>query len=186
MPTRRVAQRRRLGGGALGPCRRHFGHFVKQRRRRLASPSGQRLVIGFVLVGICHLHMTPPRSDTGQAASGSSWPDCLSPLAKNRAALFTRLESLPAAWGSPWRKLCKSCAKLTGDRSENGPTTRISTPEANGAGLVHHGWYRCHGRLSWQWPLEPPRYSPRRTDFIGLVYLLVIMMWENLHKNWKV
>jgi hypothetical protein len=167
--------------------------FVKQSRLQaacIAFLASGWLISFFVLVGICHLHMSPPRGD--------NWAGCvglfLALIAylfwqRNRAALYLM------AWGFFAGGVGFACAQVFQVivKAYWGPLGEWAyQSHLNGwklmelsfgfimGGMVAIGVCRLAvGRL------EPPTVlTSKNFDLLSLAYLLVIMMWENLHKNW--
>ena len=151
------------------------------------------LIAFFVLVGLCHLHMTPPRGDNWAGCAGLFLAFCAYlRWQNNRAALYLvawglfaggfgfAIATLPhvlalAHWGviGTWAHQLNSSLD-TWKWMEQGFGFIMGALVAVGALML------ARGRLA-----TPADFPSKRFDALGLIYLLVIMMWENLHKNFK-
>ncbi len=145
----------------------------------------------FVLVGVCRLHMTPPRSD--------NWAGCvglfLAFLAyliwrNNRVALYLlawgffagafgfAIAELPQVLGRGyWGTLGEWVFRYQLDCwkwMEQGFGLLMGAMVAIGALRVQRGELTT-----------PTEFPSKNFDFLALIYLLVIVMWENLYKNVK-
>ena len=143
-----------------------------------------------ILTGLLGLHMTPPRSD--------NWSGCVGLLAalvlylvrrKNRAALIAAL----------WGFLVGGLGFALGDfvnmlgRAQWGPIGRLSALQ----GLDYWKWMeQLFGLImgigvglvflrAMRQKLPPPAedHEKQNLNTIALLFLLLVMMWSNLHKN---
>ncbi|HEV8059714.1 MAG TPA: hypothetical protein VGP68_07565 [Gemmataceae bacterium] len=157
----------------------------------IAWLAGGWLIAFFLLVGVCHLHMTPPRGDNWAGCVGLFLAFCAYLVwQKNRAALYLlvwgffaggfgfAIADLPQVLGrASWGTIGQWAVRYQLDYwkwMEQGFGLFMGAVVAVGVLRL------ARGRLA-----PPAELSSRKFDFMSLVYLLVIMMWENLHKNLK-
>jgi hypothetical protein len=143
----------------------------------------------FVLVGVFHLNMSPPRSDNWAGCVGLFIAFCSYLVwQKNRAALYL------LAWGF----LAGGFGFAIGE---------LFNVLGRGYWGIIGAWAFSYRLNSWKWMEQgfgfimgaiiaigalglrrgrlaiPAEFPSKNFDFLALVYLLVIMMWENLRKN---
>ncbi len=170
------------------------GLFVPRSRSQaacIALLAGGWLIAFLLLVGVFHLHMTPPRGDNWAGCVGLFIAFCAYLIwQKNRAAIYLlvwgffagglgfAIADLPQVLGrASWGTIGRWALRYHLDYwkwMEQGFGLFMGAVVAVGVLRL------ARGRLA-----PPAELTSKKFDFMSLVYLLVVMMWENLHKNLK-
>jgi hypothetical protein len=145
----------------------------------------------FVLVGVFHLHMSPPRGDNWAGCVGLFVAFCSYLVwQRNRAALYLLAWGFFAggfgfAIGEILNVLGRGYWGTMGEWAFRYQLDTWKWMEQSfgfimGAVVALGALGVRRGRLG-----IPAEFPSKNFDFLALVYLLVIMMWENLYKNVK-
>ena len=168
--------------------------FVRQSRPQaacMALLASGWLISFFMLVGACRLHMTPPRGDNWAGCVGLFIAFCAYLLwQKNRAALYL------TAWGlfaGGFGFAIADLAHVLGLANWGAPGQWAVQNHLDTWKWMEQGFGLIMGAVVAVGVLKLSRgrifrladFPSKKFDFMALVYLLVVMMWENLHKNFK-